>query len=883
MYTVHAGFNNTALPSWLGIDGSKIPGNWNLVYAEPDRVESVVGDGNIVLGRFVGTNIRGSYNYILGNNGAGANVTGLNNTILGSGAGQNVTGHHNFVWGENAANGLGDASKEFNSQPHHNVVMGNGAGTSLKGNTNYVFGVDSGDDLSGDSNFILGKTAGQNLNGNHNVGLGEKALNNTVGSRNFAAGNEAGNNVTGDDNIAIGLTTGKAVKGSNNIAMGKGAGSNLSDMTKFNIAIGEDAGVGVGYHKNADGTLTKSTQYLNANEHNIALGIRAGQYVTGEDNFAVGVHSGYNMTGNENITMGFYAGQDVSGKSNYIIGAEAGDNVAGDHNVILGHEAGTSIAGSRNIAIGENAGDDTDNTVNDAISLGTKASATKEKVVAIGVEAKASELNTLAIGNKAQANVAQSVALGDNSITTAALTLKSAGSTTYNSQPITTLNGDVLQLNFAGGTPIGVISVGAADTPRRVQNVAAGLISATSTDAVNGSQLFAVAQNFQSVAAGAAQKTKVEAGKQINITNDVDTTTNTITYTVNGLDTQLVSTDGSVNISGGTVDGSGVRRYDLSVAAGNTYNVTGTGIISVSDSVVNGGKTFTISADASQIQGKSTEITGNGLGIEKSVDAQGNTTYALDAAAIVAADSSLIVSGGEVTQTDKGSTISDYTVKVNTDVIATNQSVDNKISIVDNRINHVDNRITDVDNRITNVDNRVTNLDSKVVKLDHRVNNLENVVTDLSDEVRYSAAQGAALSALKPLQYDPLEPNQILAGYGYYRGTSAIALGLARYKNESTLIHAGVSWAGHDSHVMANAGITWKYGHKDKEKDIRDIYRQGPVSASYVLQDKLSLLETQHIEQETTIRLQSEKINAQQAEIDELKGQLQAIMSKIGV
>ena len=86
---------------------------------------------------------------------------------------------------------------------------------------------------------------------------------------------------------------------------------------------------------------------------------------------------------------------------------------------------------------------------------------------------------------------------------------------------------------------------------------------------------------------------------------------------------------------------------------------------------------------------------------------------------------------------------------------------------------------------------------------------------ELTDEIGRVGAQGAALAALKPIQYDPLRTKpQIMAGYGNYRGNSAIAMGVAHYKNESTMMHAGLAWAGGSRHMMANAGVTWKVGNR---------------------------------------------------------------------
>ena len=66
--------------------------------------------------------------------------------------------------------------------------------------------------------------------------------------------------------------------------------------------------------------------------------------------------------------------------------------------------------------------------------------------------------------------------------------------------------------------------------------------------------------------------------------------------------------------------------------------------------------------------------------------------------------------------------------------------------------------------------------------------------------------------------------------------TPRLALGVAHYKNESTMIHGGVSWAGGSSHMMANAGVTWKVGNRDSEAAVADRYRKGPISSAYAMQ-----------------------------------------------
>ena len=154
--------------------------------------------------------------------------------------------------------------------------------------------------------------------------------------------------------------------------------------------------------------------------------------------------------------------------------------------------------------------------------------------------------------------------------------------------------------------------------------------------------------------------------------------------------------------------------------------------------------------------------------------------------------------------------------------------------------------------------------------------NVNNRIDQLGEEIGRVGAQGAALSALKPIQYDPLEPTQIMAGYGNYRGNSAVALGVAHYKNESTLIHGGVSWAGGSSHMMANAGVTWKVGNRDSEAAVADRYRKGPISSAYAMQQEMAAMKAQNA------GLKGE-VSDLKAENEQMKAQIAAMMAKLGL
>ena len=140
---------------------------------------------------------------------------------------------------------------------------------------------------------------------------------------------------------------------------------------------------------------------------------------------------------------------------------------------------------------------------------------------------------------------------------------------------------------------------------------------------------------------------------------------------------------------------------------------------------------------------------------------------------------------------------------------------------------------------------------------------VSNMVMNVNNRVNRLGAQAAAMGALRHLQYDPLEPTTIMAGVGTYKGEAALALGIAHYKNESTLFHAGASIGSRGDELMANAGVSWKFGARADETAVKDTFRQGPISSSYTLQDKVSALEAQN-------QVQKDEINNLKAQLAEV-------------
>ena len=150
--------------------------------------------------------------------------------------------------------------------------------------------------------------------------------------------------------------------------------------------------------------------------------------------------------------------------------------------------------------------------------------------------------------------------------------------------------------------------------------------------------------------------------------------------------------------------------------------------------------------------------------------------------------------------------------------------------------------------------------------------NTSQAINQVAGEVQRVGAHAAAMAALKPIQYDPLEPTQVMAGVGNYRGETAAALGLAHYTNENTMFNIGVSVGG--NHNMVNAGVTHKFGYSPEKKNIPDRYKAGPISSVYVMQDEVSGLKKENAEQKYVIADQAARLNSLEAENERQRREL---------
>ena len=361
--------------------------------------------------------------------------------------------------------------------------------------------------------------------------------------------------------------------------------------------------------------------------------------------------------------------------------------------------------------------------------------------------------------------------------------------------------------------------------------------------------------------------TIVKAGQNVSVDEATDNATGQKTYTVNA------DLSGAKVYAGVGTDGSGVAKglkNPAKVEKGTQY-IAGDNMVVErkhvdGDDKLDNSITYSLAHDLTEIN----SISNGGATLRINSNPGGNK-YDRDTAVTPAFE----VHGGNLSMT--GNRIVNLAPGIDgTDGVNVNQLRDSLTTV----------KSTDGTVRVTDL-----STDPHKHEYDLHVNPAADPRVDkLGEEIGHVGAQSAALSALKPIQYDPMEPTQIMAGYGNYRGNSALALGVAHYKNESTMFHAGVSWAGGNGHMMANAGVTWKVGNRDSEAAVADHYRKGPISSTYAMQTEVASMKAQNAGlkgEVSDLKAENEQIKAQnaglQSEVDQLKAQMAAMMAKLGM
>ena len=436
----------------------------------------------------------------------------------------------------------------------------------------------------------------------------------------------------------------------------------------------------------------------------------------------------------------------------------------------------------------------------------------------------------------------------------------------------------------------------------KLTNVANGTVAANSKDAVNGGQLFDVKQNITNLTntVNSGLTFKGDTGTQFNrplgaTVNVVggttgNGTTNNVVVTANGTDTLTVKlaenidlgTNGSVTTGNTKISNAGLTSKD---ATGNTTVVNGSGLSftdntgaatgpSITKDGINaGGKTISNVAtavngsDAVNLTQVQNMISGIGGGAHSKVT-EGNN--------IKVTESSDTATNGKVFNVALKDSIS--VTNVTTTDAAGNTTVTNGNGVTITGASSPTNPgktvslsadgLNNGGNQIHNVAAGTSANDAATVgQVQAALSGVNSAFNGLDSKINTTGANAAALAGLKPIQYDPLEPTQIMAAYGHYHNKSAVAVGVAHFTDESTMLHAGVTLD--DQNNMFNVGVTKKVGSSTAKKAIPERYKGGPISSIYVMNDEITALK------EENARIKQEN--------EETKAKLAMVMEKLGL
>ena len=692
--------------------------------------------------------------------------------------------------------------------------------------------------LTAGSVYASGSNIGYNNTSNGTYGM-------VIGSNNTSEAGATSSFVLGDTNT---------VKQANSFAFGQG---NTSDGE--NSFVGGDKAKAVGRDTFAFGSSAEALT-----EYTIAIGSQARTI-------------GYN-------TLAIGNGATVSGPSSIAIGRT--NNVTGENSVAIGANNGT-IKGEQAVVVGYN--NKMTTADQEQLILGSNSVTSGQGSIVVGTHGQATAVDAVALGNNTIADVQNGVAIGTNSVTESAVG-------TSNIKDNTT---DIRFSNstYAGSTPDSVVSFGTngragaggvTSYTRQLQNVAAGRVSSTSTDAINGSQLYDVAleaQKYNTLVDGSnttveskdnafgRKEYKVNINKDLvdmnsasfgKVTDDVhsyigkdkahffDGTTSTNTKVdANGmklentdnLDTAEYTMDGMTANSNGksisfTTNGisagdQNINNVKTGVADTDAVNVKQLKDSISTESVISDNQVDNIAA-VRVINGKSTGDANAQYGVYVS---KNTVTDIAKAANKFEGDSVIKVE----TTTGANHTADTTTFKFDGNEAAkvlpisykANGGTVNKV-MADKGFNFVNgNHI----NASVGADGLVRfDLDQNIP---NQINSNTNAINGLSDKVAKNhkisergIAGTAALAALHPLDFYPDHKLDVMAGYGHFHGSNSVALGAAYRPNEDLMFTVGSTVGNGDT--VVNAGISYKVGAKSGvsrskvsvAKDVADMKRE---------------------------------------------------------
>ena len=497
----------------------------------------------------------------------GYNAQATNDSAVAVGANTEAT---------NASTALGDSSKAKGKNS-----------TALGWNANAV----------GEADVFIGKQAGgntMNVGNSRNIGIGEGAISNV--------GNTKVSNI-----IGIGTGAAAGMQGDHNIALGayaNGTDNGVAAVTTTNnVAIGERT-YASGGNAIAIGNRTEATGLA-------AIAFGAGADAKGQNGFAAGQNTEASASGTVAIGGSANAGNGATASGVQAVAIGQLSKASGNKTTAVGAEANAS--GLNSTALGTGASTAGGLGGLNAVAVGAKATANAGSTTAVGAAAQASGINAAAFGAGAQAGT-KGTAVGYNAVVThngaIALGADSVSTATFGAVPNATING-ITYGNFAAANVNATVSVGSAGNERAITNVGAGRINATSTDAINGSQLYAITNQLQ---AGQTHYYSVNDGgtRGSNYNNDGARGKNSLAAGANA----RAGSSNSVAMGDGADTGNGVNSNikGLNTAIGSNAKIGANGKISWeataigADSTAEGVRTTAVGYGASATEYYATAI-----------------------------------------------------------------------------------------------------------------------------------------------------------------------------------------------------------------------------------------------------------------------------------
>ena len=790
-------------------------------------------------------------------------AAGYDNTI--NGANSFVYGHNNKATGANSiAGGENSEAKGYSSLA---------IGSSSQALKDYTFAIGSQARATADNTVAIGNGAYANkdnalalgavtsVDGKDSIALGSHVRSNA--DNNVAIGTA----VTTNSNDSVGIGTAVNTNSNNSIGIGNNVVNNLSNSIGIGNGVATDfntIGIGNGVETKVQDTIAIGNGVISNGESSVAIG----NAIHADGVGTVNVGTNVSAKGVSSIVVG--RDTTVNGDDTTVVGANNGI-IDADQSAIFGYNNKMLDNAKEQLIFGSN-------------------SQTKEQgATVLGSHAQATQVDAFAIGNNTIADVQNGVAIGTNSVTELAVG-------TSNIKDNTT---DIRFSNstYAGSNPDSVVSFGTngragaggvTSYTRQLQNVAAGRVSATSTDAINGSQLYDVAleaQKHNTVVDGTnttvtsednnfgRKEYKVNVNKDLvdmnsasfgKVTDDVhsyigkdkvhffDGTTSTNTkvdangmklentdnldaaeYTMDGMTANSNGKSISFTTNGISAGGQIINNVKAGVADTDAVNYKQLKDSISTESVITDNQVDNIAA-VRVVNGKSTGDANAQYGVYVS---KNTVTDIAKAANKFEGDSVIKVE----TTTGANHTADTTTFKFDGNEAAkvlpvsykANGGTTNKV-MADKGLNFVNgNHI----NASVGADGLVRfDLDQNIP---NQINSNANAINGLSDKVAKNhkisergIAGTAALAALHPLDFDPDHKLDVMAGYGHFHGSNSVALGAAYRPNEDLMFTVGSTVGNGDT--VVNAGVSYKVGAKSGvsrskvavAKDVADMKRE---------------------------------------------------------